>query len=249
MHSLACTCTDHRPWPLPRSPWAMFMRWHDLLFAHWPVAAEQLRPLVPQPLELDTWQGEAWLGVVPFRMTNVGPRLVPPIPGVSAFAELNVRTYVTAAGRPGIWFFSLDAASRLAVRAARWGLNLPYYDADFELQSHADGGIDYACTRTHRNAPAAEFAGHYMPTSDVDQLRPGTLQHWFIERYCMYLQLAGRLWRLDIHHNPWPVQAAEARIARNTMAWPLGIELPSAAPQLHFARRLDVFAWLPKCIT
>src|SRR5262245_20685303 len=110
---------SHRPWPLPQRPWAMGMHWHDLLFAHWPVKVESLRPLVPSELAIDTFDGQAWLGVVPFRMTAVRPRICPSLPGLSAFLELNVRTYVTAEGKPGVWFFSLDAASRLAVRAAR----------------------------------------------------------------------------------------------------------------------------------
>jgi uncharacterized protein len=118
--------TDHRPWPLPEQRWAMAMRWYDLLFAHWPVKPDVLQPLVPGGLRLDTFDGWAWLGVVPFRMEGVRPRYVPERPFAFAFPELNVRTYVTAAGRSGVWFFSLDATSRLAVRAARWWYGLPY---------------------------------------------------------------------------------------------------------------------------
>jgi uncharacterized protein YqjF (DUF2071 family) len=243
--SLVETVTDHRPWPLPRGPWALFMRWHDLLLAHWPVPAAQLQALVPAPLEIDTWQGEAWLGVVPFRMTGFGPRCVPPLPGMSAFAEINVRTYVTVGGKPGVWFFSLDANSRPAVRAARWVLNLPYHNADVTLQTDACDGVQYDCMRTHRGAPPASFSAHYRPIAAVEQLMPGTLEHWLIERYCMYLAKAGGLWRLDIHHDPWPAQVAEIRIARNTLANPLGIDLGPSPPRLHFAKRLDAIAWLP----
>lgn len=247
--SLAGTQTDHRPWPLPRGPWSLFMRWHDLLLAHWPVPAEQLQALLPAPLEIDTWQGEAWLGIVPFRMTAVGPRCSPSLPGVSAFAEINVRTYVTMNGKPGVWFFSLDASSRSAVRAARWVLNLPYYHADLNLQPAACGGIQYDCTRTHRGAPPAGFSALYRPVGAAEPLSSGTLEHWLIERYCMYLAKGGGLWRLDIHHDPWPAQVAEARIENNTLARPLGIDLAARPARLHFARRLDAFAWLPNRLT
>src|SRR5262245_10075958 len=120
------TDTEHRPWPLPGRPWVMAMRWHDLLFAHWPVDPAVLRPLIPASLQIDTYDGQAWIGVVPFRMTGVRPRFVPPLPGLSAFAEINVRTYVTIEQKPGVWFFSLDAANRLAVWAARLSYHLPY---------------------------------------------------------------------------------------------------------------------------
>src|SRR4051812_6430821 len=124
MVSLSDTEIEHRPWPLPTMPWVGFMRWHDLLFAHWRVSAKQLRPWIPSSLQIDTWQGEAWLGIVPFRMSDVGPRLTPAVPGLSAFPEINVRTYVTIDDKPGVWFFSLDATEKLAVRAARWTIEL-----------------------------------------------------------------------------------------------------------------------------
>jgi uncharacterized protein YqjF (DUF2071 family) len=139
MRSLEETRTDHRPWTMSAVPWVVFMCWRDLLFAHWPVPAEKLQSLLPSGLELDTWDGQGWIGVVPFRMTDVGPRLMPPIPGVSSFSELNVRTYVTVGGKPGVWFFSLDADSIVAVRAARWGLHLPYCDATFRISDTRDG--------------------------------------------------------------------------------------------------------------
>src|SRR5262245_23161746 len=121
--------SDERSWPRPSPPWAMAMRWHDLLFLHWPIAAAELRPRIPAPLAIDEHSGSAWIGVVPFRMTNVRPRGVPGLPWLSAFPELNVRTYVTHGGKPGVWFFSLDAAQRLAVIAARRRFHLPYFHA------------------------------------------------------------------------------------------------------------------------
>src|SRR6266581_4012422 len=156
------TSVQHRPWPLPDRPWMMAMRWHDLLFSHWPVDVALLRPLIPAELQIDTYDGQAWIGVVPFHMTGVRPRFVPALPGLSTFAEINVRTYVTAGGKPGVWFFSLDAANRIAVRGARWSYNLPYFFARMELQT-TSRGIGYASSR---RGGAAHFSATYGPTGD-----------------------------------------------------------------------------------
>ena len=123
------TDTAHRPWPTPRQPWILGMRWHDLLFMHWPVKSEALRPYIPPALAIESFDGTAWIGVVPFRMSAVVPRLIPPVPYLSAFPELNVRTYVSAEGKPGVWFFSLDAGNPIAVEAARDTFHLNYYNA------------------------------------------------------------------------------------------------------------------------
>jgi uncharacterized protein YqjF (DUF2071 family) len=221
----------------------MAMQWHDLLFMHWPVSPEALRPNIPLALALETFEGVAWLGVTPFRMAGARPRLLPPLPWVSAFPELNVRTYVTAEGKPGVWFFSLDAGNPLAVRGARAFFHLPYYDADMEAES--DGGVvRYISTRTHRGAPSAIFAGHYRPSGPAYHAAGDSLEYWLTERYCLYAaDRQGGIWRGDIHHARWPLQPAEAAIACNTMADQLRLRLPQREPLLHFAQRLDVVAW------
>src|SRR5262249_24967365 len=140
--------------------WSVFMRWHQLLFMHWPVGVDRLRPLIPPGLELDTFEGEAWLGVVPFRMSGIRHRLMPPVPGTSAFPELNVRTYVRQGGRSGVWFFSLDAANWMAVRTARTLFHLPYFNARMSCESKGDGVV-YSSWRTHRGAQACRFEGEY----------------------------------------------------------------------------------------
>ena len=199
----------HRPYPLPDRTWAMTMAWLDLLFAHWSFAPDDIRKLLPANLELDTFEGRAWVGVVPFRMTDVGPRGLNWVPGVSAFPELNVRTYVTRDGKPGVWFFSLDATSKLAVRAARMGFSLPYYDATMRCES-VDGWIEY---RSERDDPAGVFAGRYRAVGPVYQSQPGTLESWLTERYCLYAANGdGELRRGEIHHPPWPLARAEAEI-------------------------------------
>jgi uncharacterized protein YqjF (DUF2071 family) len=240
---MAITPTDHRPWPLPARPWVMAMRWHDLAFLHWPLEPGVLRPLIPPALELDTYDGKAWIGVVPFRMTGVRPRFVPSLPGLSAFGEINVRTYVTAGGKPGVWFFSLDAANRPAVWTARWAFYLPYYFAWISVQE-AGGRIAYQSTRRHSCDAPAQFAADYGSTGPPYQAPRGSIDHWLTERYCLYaVDGWGRIFRGDIHHQPWPLQPAVVEIQVNTMTAPLGIELPSVQPLVQFARRLDVIAW------
>src|SRR5678816_442997 len=177
----------HRPWPIPDAPWLMTQSWHNLLFAHWPVDGALLRSRMPPRLPLDLYDGQAWIGVVPFRMTNVAPRFVPALPGVSEFAELNVRTYVTVGGKPGVYFFSLDAESALAVAAARSLLHLPYFTAQMQVRSEASR-VDYSSRRTDQGPPA-ELVARYGPTGPPFRAEPGTLEYFLTERYCLYLSL------------------------------------------------------------
>jgi uncharacterized protein YqjF (DUF2071 family) len=233
----------HRPWPVPARSFAMHMTWLDLAFLHWPLEPQRLRPLIPPHLELDTFDGQAWLGIVPFRMENVRPRFVPRLPWLSAFPELNVRTYVTAGGKPGVWFFSLDATNRFAVRAARTAWHLRYFDAEICIVPRGDG-VHYTSRRTHRGAPSAVFTASYGPAGEARHSLPGTLEYFLTERYCLYAQDArGRAWRGAVHHLPWPLQPGEAEISDNTMAEQLGVKLPDTPPLVHFARRLETVAW------
>lgn len=233
--------------PLPPGHWVMRQTWRDLLFAHWPVPVATLRPLVPACLDLDLFEGSAWVGIVPFRVTGGRPRGVPCSPVAGAFPELNVRTYVVphdgTERKPGVWFLSLDAGSPVAVAVARRWFYLPYFNARMMARTEEEK-IRYTSRRTHRGAPLAAFAAMYLPTAPVALSEPGTLAHWLTERYCLYAtDRRGRLYRGDIHHPRWPLQAAEAAITVNTMAAAHGITLPESAPLLHFARRLDVRFW------
>ncbi len=240
-----------RPYPSPRAPWAMFMRWEHLLFMHWPVPAAALRPHIPAALDIDTWDGHAWLGIVPFTMTGIRARLAPPLPTLSAFHELNVRTYVTAntpsGPMPGVWFFSLDAACAPAVMTARALFHLNYYNADMSLTRDADT-IAYTSTRTHRGAPAARLNMTYRPTGEPQPSKPGSFESFLTDRYRLFAsdltpRPRPRIWRGEIHHEPWPLAPAECDIQTNTMASHLGVEGPPA--HCLFARTLDVVAWLP----
>ena len=219
----------------------MRQTWHDLLFAHWRVDAHQLRARVPQAFPLDLFDGDAFVGVVPFRMTNVAPRGVPALPGISEFPEINVRTYVRVGDKPGVFFFSLDAANALAVRVARLVLNLPYFKAAMSI-TPVEQGFAY---RSRRDG-GAEFAATYGPSGEPFSPIPRSLEHFLTERYCLYnMDRRGRPYRLDIHHPPWTLQAAEAEITSNTLADAGGVTLPGQPPVLHFAARQDMVAWGP----
>jgi len=221
------------------------MQWRDLLFAHWPVAPEALAALLPAttpPLELDTFEGSAWLGIVPFRMRGIRWRGWPPLPGANAFPELNVRTCVIANGRPGVWFFSLDAANPLAVRTARVTHHLRYFDADMTVAPWG-AGVAYGSWRTHRGGGTAELVARYEPAGPQFLSVEGRLEHWLTERYRLFsADPAGRLHRCEIEHAPWPLQPARAEFSRLDMTRWMGLELPEVQPHLLFARSLNVRA-------
>jgi uncharacterized protein YqjF (DUF2071 family) len=255
----ALTEISHRPWPIPSGPWIMSQTWHDLLFAHWPIdeaSLRTLRPLIPGALDIDTFQDKAWIGVVPFRMSGVRLRATPALPTLSAFPELNVRTYVTHGGKPGVWFFSLDAANAIAVSVARAWFHLPYFNARMRCERRNDW-IEYSSDRTHRAAPKARLSGRYRPIGEVFQAKPGTLEHFLTERYCLYAaDENGKISRGEIQHSPWRLQPAQAELSENTMiesAMECGASAPPLPitpnhptdPLLHFSLRQDVVVWHP----
>jgi uncharacterized protein YqjF (DUF2071 family) len=226
----------------------MFQRWVDLLFMHWPVPAETLRPKIPAGLELDVFEGRAWVGVVPFGITGLRPRFLPPLPYFSNFPELNMRTYVRHNGKPGVWFFSLDAGNFFAVWGARFSFHLSYFHARMRCAREGERVV-YGSRRIHSGAREADFKADYAPTGAVFHASPGSLDYFLTERYCLYsADGRGNLYRADIDHLPWPLQRAEAEVQTNTMARASGIELPETAPLLHFAARQDVRIWAPERI-
>ncbi len=232
--------TDHRPWALPKRPWAWRQSWRELLFVHWPVPAAVLRPLVPAGLEVQEFDGTSWVGVVPFRMEGVMRRPFPDLPGVSAFPELNVRLYVEADGKPGVWFLSLDAANPLAVWAARRFLHLPYYLADIAMERKGD---DLTFASQRRGAPE-RFEATYGPTGPDEEAVAGTFEHWLTERYCLYAATPnGRLLRNEVHHAPWPLQPAYAYLEPNTLLAGFGIDVGPGRPHVRYAEGVDVVVW------
>ena len=235
----------HRPWPMPERRWVMTQTWHDLLFAHWPVASAVVRALVPARFEIDRFDGVAWIGIVPFHMTNVAPRGVPPLPWLSQLPELNLRTYVRVGDKAGVYFFSLDAARVVAVRAARFLFNLPYFVASMQVRVSAQGVVHYRSDR--QGPPSAAFSATYQATGSPFTAMSGSLEHFLTERYCLYnVDARGAPYRLDIHHPPWRLQRAEADIVRNTLTGAAGVALPPTRPLLHFAKRQDMVGWLPE---
>jgi uncharacterized protein len=243
--------TDHRPWPLPAGPWAMTQRWRNLLFAHWPVAAAEIACLLPPGLVVDTFAGTAWVGVVPFEMDRIRFRRFGGVPGATAFAEMNLRTYVRElrTGRAGVFFFSLDAANPAAVVAARVGFHLPYYWARMRVVESA-AGFEYESRRLY---PAGGVKFHARYRSLIDPVGPrrpreisraGSIEHFLTERYALFTaDWRGRMWRGDIHHTPWPLEPAEAEFVVNELPAAHGIRLPDVGPVLHFSREMSVYIW------
>ncbi len=230
---------DHRPWPLPSRPWWGEQVWHSLAFLHWPVAAASLAPLIPPGLEVEEYDGSAWVAVTPFWMSGVTVRGIPPVPLLSRFPELNTRTYVTRDGIPGVWFFSLDAGSFPAVLAARRLFHLPYHYARIHHRTER-GRVFYRSQR----AGGPGFEGSYRPRGEVTQSRPGSLEHWLTERYCLYARDNDEvLYRAEIHHAPWPLQAAEVELERNDLLTAAGIPVGGPPALVHFSSRLEVAIW------
>ncbi len=228
----------HRPWPLPAEPWIMMQVWFDLLFAHWRLPPESIRPLIPPGLQLDTFDDAAWIAITPFHM-KMKARLPGTALKLSRFAELNCRTYVTVDGKPGVFFFSLDASSRLAVRGARWFYRLPYFYARIRVDEQREH-FRYHAQRKSNNAC---FSANYFPISSARYSRPGTLEHFLTERYCLYTVSQNHIYRCDIHHLPWPLQDANCDIQQNTIASAAGIKGVEGKPLLHFAKKLEVLIW------
>jgi uncharacterized protein YqjF (DUF2071 family) len=213
----------------------MGQTWDDLLFVHYRVPVERLRPLVPGGLELQEHSGSGWLGVTPFVVTGLRARGLLPLPFASSFRELNVRTYVTRDGKPGIWFFSLDASSRLAVEAARRLYRLPYFEAEISLRRRGEQ-ILYDCSRDDGKA----FSAAYRPNGEVFTAEPGSLEHFLTERYCLYAEHEDALYRAEVHHRPWPLQPAEAHVDLNTMP---PVKVSQGDPVVHYSARQDVVIW------
>jgi uncharacterized protein YqjF (DUF2071 family) len=238
----AFTRLDHRPWPLPRGPWVARQTWHDVLFAHWPVAVSALRPFVPAALDVQEFDGTAWVGLVPFRMTGVTARWMPPIPWLSAFPEMNLRLYVAHRDRPGVWFVSLDAARAAAVWAARRFFHLPYHRASMVVRREGSR-VHYHSERIGTPGPV-DFVGTYWPTGAEFEATPGSIEHFLTERYCLYAERRdGTLATVEIHHRPWPLHRADATIDVNRVATGQGLAAGGTPALLHFAPRLDVVFW------
>jgi uncharacterized protein len=238
--------TAHRPWPAPMAPWIMTQRWNDMLFLHYSLPPETVRAVVPEVLTLDTYEHRAWVTVAPFWINHLRPPGVPSVPWFSRFGEVNVRTYVTYGGKPGVYFFSLDASNLSAVWGARVFYRLPYWQASIKVRDKGSAKIEYTAKREHGPKPA-ELKCTYGPAEkQMFHARPGSLDYFLTERYCLYAVSRKRLYRGEIHHLPWPLQKAQFELRENTMAQPAGLKFPPQPDLAYFARELKVLFWAPE---
>ena len=213
-------------WPI------MYQSWGKLLFLHWSLPVESLRPLIPDPLEIDTFDGAAWIGITPFTMWGVRPVFLPSLPVLSNSHELNVRTYVHLDGIPGIWFFSLDASNPIAALGARLAFHLPYFNARMSLKDR-DGSIYFTSRRARFHTAPADFEAAWTVGNRLPQSEPGSLTFFLTERYCLYSARGDALYRARIFHRPWPLHEANLLSCRSTVIESQGLPSPTGDPLLH----------------
>ncbi|TMK23527.1 MAG: DUF2071 domain-containing protein [Actinobacteria bacterium] len=216
--------------------------WGKLLFMHWPVPAASLRPLVAPHLSIDMYEGQAWVGIVPFTMWGVRPYFGPPVPGLSSFHELNVRTYVHHDGVPGVWFLSMDINSPLARWGGRQFFYLPYYDAEMSLRQQGQK-IVYSSRRTEPETPPAVFDAAWTFGEPLPAAEPDSLDFFLTERYCLYSSYKEQLYRCRVFHQPWPLRRAEVSAHNSTLLETLGLPAPNGDPLLHYAEALKIDIW------
>ena len=225
----------------PESQSVMHQDWGQLLFMHWRVDAGLIRPLIPQPLNLDLYGGSAWIGIVPFTMWNIRalPPFAPKVPGLSSMHEINVRTYVYYDGEPGVWFFSLDVNSELAAIAARTVFYLPYHYADIELLDDIDDHIDFQMQRGND----AEFSASWSIGKELPVAQPGSREFFLTERYCLFTENEGDLHRARIHHQPWPLRTATLEDFETNLFEANRLPIPRNEPLVHYADEVNVEIW------
>jgi len=234
--------TAHRRWAIPQRPWRWSQGWRNLLFCHWSVPVKALRSHVPSRLEIDTFEGAAWVSAVAFHMSRVRPRWLPPFPPVSDFLELNLRTSVRLDEKPGVFFLSIHANKRLAVKVARWFSPLPYVYAPMRCLPEG-GGYRFQCACV-RPGEENSFSAHFSPRFKVIAACEDSLNEWLLERYCLYVgDENGGLVSAEVHHEPWTIQEVTPEISSNTLARPFGLDLASKPDRAHFSAGVNALAW------
>jgi len=243
MHQ-ALQFTEHRPFPLPDRPWVMRQRWDDVLFLHWPVPPNVLRPHIPDELELDLYDGTAWIGIVLFEVNGLRGRFFPPIPFANTFPEVNVRTYVKKNGKQGIYFFSLDTSNKLAIKAARTAYSLPYFYANVSLK-RSETEVNFSSIRKERGMPRESLQVTYRPKGVEVPNEESSFQHWMAERYCQWTLFGNELFRTDIHHRKWVFESVDIELTLNTMAQYIPRDCFSKTPIAHYSGSKNTLFWLP----
>jgi uncharacterized protein YqjF (DUF2071 family) len=239
---------SHKPRPLPSGHWVLRQRWNDMLFANWPVPAALLAPLIPEGLQVDTFQGSAWLGVTPFWIQQIKLQGLPPIPGSRSFPHLSLRTYVRdpQTGTAGLTFLSLEASNPIAAAVGRAFYRLPYHWAQMSMEQRSEREFSFYSRRRFADRPVI-FKARYRglgPSRRLAESRAGTLEYFLMERYCLFSSNRdGRPIRANLHHEIWPLEEAEAEIEQNSLASALGITLPETEPVLYYSRKLAVYVW------
>lgn len=233
----------HRPWPLPSKNWMMRQSWNNLLFSHWPVSPEVLRPHIPSTLKIDTFEQFAWVGIVLFVMEGIYPRGISSVSLVPKFPEINVRTYVQYNGKPGVFFMSLDVEDWASLTIAKKWYRLPYRAAQISYKKEGQTYYFHSIRKDRTNIPIM-FKGNFTPRSEVFFPKKETLDHWLTERYCLYsTNHRGNIYCGEIHHRPWPLQTVEAEISSNTLFSPFNIDIPKVRPLFHFSKGVDTLIW------
>jgi uncharacterized protein YqjF (DUF2071 family) len=240
----------------PDSQWLFSQNWNDGLFAHFAIDPPTLRRLVPEALTLDLYDGVAWLTITASCTSHLRPSGVPPLPGISFFPQISTRTYVTMQGKPGLYYFSVDAANLSAVWFARIFFRMQYWHsaiqvsgATIQARKPEEPSIRFRCSRLHGPAAlsgAAKFDAVYSPTGEPTRARRGSLDEFLTERYCLYSRNGRKIYRTELHHQPWPLQRATVEIRINSIAEPLGLTLASEPVLSHFSRSLKILTWAPE---
>jgi hypothetical protein len=248
----------HRPWLPPDGQWLLSQSWNDLLFAHYAIDPATLRRLIPEELTLELYDGAAWLTLSPFSTSHMRPSGIPPLPGLSFFSQINLRTYVTMDGKPGLYYFSVDAANLTAVWCARiffrmqyWHSKIQVSGATIQARAATEPTIHFRASRLHgpvaANGPA-KLDVSYAPEGEAERARRGSLDEFLTERYCVYSWDRGKFYRIEAHHQPWALQRVGVEFRANSIADPLGLALPMKPDLCHFSRSLKMLAWAPERI-
>ena len=238
--------SDHLPFPMPKRPHSLIQEWRNLTFLHWEVNPNLLTPYIPKGLEIDLFEGKAYVGTIPFLMKNVRPRMTFPLPGISTFPEFNIRTYVTKEGKGGVLFLTLEAQSRVTCAYAPKAYGLPYNYAKGRIKVQ---GQTYSW-HTKRKDGTHGFSGNCSPTGPESVAQPGSLEEFLFERYSLYTEHRGSLCIAHTQHDPWVFHKGEATILENdlTKSFNLGISDILKPDLIHISKGVKVFTWTNEVI-